>query len=234
MVEIEGASSEQRELLRNILDGMPGCRLERVIVAGAEPPYRRRPRDVVARVDYPRDRVRAHWEGMLVAGAFRDLSAAHGLPAVAVFAEPDAARAIGGDGVAIRLDLEPPHERDGVVLDALVRAAAGEELADLPVLMPYCYAAATRLRPKEPHGFLRYVLESYLQGTGHYTRLWEGSYVEVVDDGDDPIWSTGYSNRMSSGSARTRPDFACCDPFPRRSLFSPNPPPCPVFGERLG
>ena len=43
MVEIEGASSEQRELLRNILDGMPGCRLERVIVAGAEPPYRRRP-----------------------------------------------------------------------------------------------------------------------------------------------------------------------------------------------
>lgn len=96
--------------------------------------------------------------------------------------------------------------------------AAADELEDLQIVQPYGYGAAVKLRPKEPHAFLRYIVDRYLHGSGHYASLWEGSLVEIVDDEEQPIWFTAYSHRLSSGSGGTRPDFRCCDPHPIRTL----------------
>ncbi|MDQ5821909.1 MAG: hypothetical protein M3540_10745 [Actinomycetota bacterium] len=125
-------------------------------------------------------------------------------------------------------------DRDGVVLRALVEAAAGEELEELEILRPYGFAAAVTLRVPEPHLFIRLVLKQFLEQSSHYSGLWDGSFVEVRDGKNDPAWISAYAARTTSGAGSVRPDVECCaDAALHRShsISWEGPPPCPVFDQ---
>ncbi len=227
MTEITGATAEQEAMLREILAGLPGDHLDRIAVEMPAAEWGAASGDVALRVDYPEAvRGRGNWEGGLVVGAFHDLSEERGLPRVVALLSPQVG--VGLDRMR-RPGLHPSHERDSVVLEAIIRRAAGIELEKLEILKPYGYAAATRIRPAEPHGFLRHRLTFFLHGTTHHMGLWDGLYLEVVDAGAEPIYFTGVSRGIGGGTY-VRPDFACCVRQRGPRLAHPAPP-CPVFGD---
>ena len=173
--------------------------------------------------------VRSRWEGQLLAGAARTRFEGERLGSISWVSHPD-----GGSTVAQAraLALDPPTDRDGVVLRALVEATAREELEELEILRPYGFAAAMTLRVPDAHSFIRLVLKQFLERSSRYSGLWDGSLVEVRDGEDDPAWISAYTARTTAGAGWVRPDVECCDDatFARsRSIAWEGPPPCPVF-----
>jgi len=210
---------------------MPETRLERVRIEEPDPGYRQGTHEAAVAVEYGASAgLRGHWEGTLLAGVLQRLSRAAGLPKVVAFVFSD------GGSMSIQhgreLAVEPPHERDRTILRELVRSAARSELEALEILEPYGFAPAVTLRVREPHSFLRHALNTYVAASTHFSTLWEGSYIEVRDDREEPVWRTGYSTRLSTGGGIARSDVQCCNPFFRHTLSGPPRPLCPVFEPR--
>lgn len=226
MTRIEGASAEQRMILEEILDGLEGTGLEAVSIEAVEEEWGAEEGEVAVRATH-RGEPRTHWHAMLVAGAFARRLELEGLPTAAVLIQPD-----GASGIHARaIDLEPPSERDGVVLESLARAAGGSLLTSLAIRRPYGYAAELTLQVDEPHSFLRSVMGGLIAPFA--APAWEGFYVEILDRGGETGWLRGCSSRSTSCISRTRRDLECCG---WQGLGHPvewAPPVCPVFDRLL-
>jgi hypothetical protein len=238
MATIEGATPAQANLLREILDGLGG-RVQHVHVRDHEPEFEELidlgaeiptgPYGLELSLQTIDDSTQSWWEGQLLAGAARARFQQDGLGRVNSVSRPN-----GGSTVdhTRPLPLDPPAERDGVVLRALVEAAGGQELDQLEILRPYGFAAAATLRVLEPHSFIRLALKGFLEQSSHYSGLWDGSYAEVRDEADAPAWISAYAGRTTSGAGSVRPDVECCAEATfasRRGMDWEGPPPCPVF-----
>jgi hypothetical protein len=224
MTKIEGASPEQRAMLEEILEGLDGTELELLSIERPEAGRHARRGEVALRASHGGD-IRAHWHAMLVAGAFARRAELEGLPAPVVLVQPGSA----GPITAGPIDLEPPSDRDAVVLESLARSAGGAELAELRIRRPYGFAPELTLRVREPHSFLRVVIDRVLAPFA--ARAWEGYYVEVLD-GDGRGWVRGCSTRGGGCISSTRRDLECCGWQGLSHPIEWRPPVCPVYDRR--
>lgn len=145
------------------------------------------------------------------------------MPTAAVLIQPDGASGIHAHAI----DLEPPSDRDGVVLESLARAAGGSLLTSLVIRRPYGYAAELTLRVDEPHSFLRSMLHGLIAPFA--APAWEGFYVEILDRDGEPGWFRGCSSRSTSCISSTRRDLECCGWQGLGHPIEWEPPVCPVF-----
>jgi hypothetical protein len=103
MPVIAGGSAAERTLLRRIVRAMCPAQITRLTIAPASPQWHPvRPGDVglmamTAPVAPHHENTLGEWESMVVGGAFRDRSAALGLPRVVVVGNPrESGRVTGG------------------------------------------------------------------------------------------------------------------------------------------
>jgi hypothetical protein len=212
-VEIAGGTDVQRQLLADILARFPEVSLARVTIVpkieGAETGVG------LAIEGSGADPMLSDWEGMLLAGAFRDLSALRGLPHVL--------------GLPPRAPVAPQASAEAAAaLTARVRAAAaaaGSDVDWLLIYRPEGLAPAVVLRASDPASFLAHRLPAFLEALGDRWRDYDGTFVEVVDAKGAFVWASATNPLTSHGSVGTRPDLLGCGPI--GNLFS-TPPPCPV------
>jgi hypothetical protein len=234
MPKIEGGTAAERRLLAEIAQSMGTTQISRLSISPATRDWHPvKPGDVMLTADFFRsgrhhENARGEWEAWLVAGAFRDRSAALGLPRLIVEASPGGAsrvtRANGQSTV-------PPADPNGLAAyRRRVRAAlAGVDarLVGLCVGIPDGYSADVTLQVADPIGFLKHQLsplEGRLQKLGG-----DGSYLEVLERDGRVLYQQGGSARISSGLVGI-PDqrYATCTTVSHGGPMTLAPPlPCP-------
>jgi hypothetical protein len=214
-IEIAGADPGQERLLREILARMPTTSVVRIAVAAKV--YRGEAGVGLDFTSTTGDPLRADWEEMLVAGAFRDGSARNGLTRV-VGLPP--ASPITGDA--------SPAAAERLVADLRQAASvSGATVDELSVYRPEALAPVVVLRVGDPAAFLERRLPGVLAALGDRWRDYDGTFVEVVDADGRFVWAAGTNPRVSHGSVGVRPDLAGCSPVLNHGT---TPPPCPVGG----
>lgn len=237
---VEGGTPAQQRVLREILDGLGNTAIELVRLEDWVDDFEEHPslglvptpeeieasRGTSVRLVEPDPAgPRADWEIGLAARAFDYRSVDEGLPPVVWLQVGTQHGSIVGGW-----KLPPLDERSLEQLSADVSRAAreaGAELEYLHILRPDAHAWAVCLRVDEPHGFCRRGFRPFCEAVHHWSALCAGRYLEVRDDGEQPVLMT------ANGRSSVRPDLACCDPLGiyRRALLSPPRPRCPVFGD---
>jgi hypothetical protein len=232
--QIEGASPEQLEILREILAGLGSARITGVVVREFDPghegdlppppgPYG----DEIVVATPPGDN-RGRWEAGLLARSFVRRSQSAGLTRVASFGY--AGGATGLDSVR---PAAAPLDADAIVrLRAEVAAAPGEAtLEGIDVLQPQGHAFAIAVRVDEPHAFLRSESRTFLTCLSEWREQCDGIYAEIRDADPSPAMTVGWF--QGAGFSSWRGEVECCAPFLglSRGISWQGPPPCPVFGE---
>src|SRR5919197_1114785 len=242
MVEIEAATTEQRDLLDGLLAGMPNTRLEafrlepwdpidwdELTSLGIERGDHRfaKPTGLALIATRPSElEVREEWEMRLLGVAFRDRAAAAGLTPV-----------LCAGHVQMRAPLEssvskPPLAQEDLprVEDALRQAAdaANARVASLEIFRVGGHALAATLEVDEPHSFLRYRARPLFHALAVVFQPLMGDYVDVRDREPERVCVRAcYGNGCWRGA---RADLACCDPFYRQLSMGPPRPLCPILG----
>jgi hypothetical protein len=213
--EISGGTSAQQALVRTILARMPDNLITRVeIVATATGGQS----GVTLKfAGTSSDEIRSEWEEHLVAGAFRDLSTAAGLPRVVGYPPPWPVNATHTPEAAAALEAKLSSAARSVQAEIVaLRIYRPDGLAPLIVLgVPASVS---------PADFLEVGLPRFLSALDDRWRDYDGTFVEVVDHDQSFIWAAGTAPRASEGSVGTRPDLAGCSPV---ANWGPTPPPCP-------
>jgi hypothetical protein len=211
-VEIAGGTSEQQDLLRTILSRMPDNSLTRVSVA---PETRMGETGVGLAIEaLPGDFPRSDWEKMLVASAFRALSADRGLPPVVGLPSPQAGYS--------------PTSETATEVEAKIRAAAGAagaEVVQLQIYQPDGIAPAVILKVDDPGAFLKDRARAFLDASGNQSLNYEGMFIGVVDSNGAFVWETARNLLAMEGSVGTRPDLLGCSPIINLDTV---PGPCPT------
>ena len=209
---VTGGTVAQRRLVEQILRGMPGHLISRVTIAPAS--YRGQTGVMLRFAGASPDSLRLDWEQMLLAGAFRDLSAQRHFARVIGFPPPSPL-------TAARLTPRAVEKR--------LRAAAAEAGATVVTLRayrPHGLAPLLVIRvDSDPAVFLKDKLPALLSSFGDRWRDYEGTFVEAVDADGAFIWAAGAAPRTSHGSVGTRAGLEGCSPV---ANWGPTPPPCPA------
>jgi hypothetical protein len=213
--EISGGTAAQQALMRAILARMPDNLITRVEIAAKTAGSQS---GVTLKFgSATTDAMRSEWEEHLLAGAFRDLSAEAGLPAVVGYPPPWPVDSTDTSDAA-------------AALEARLRSAARSvhaHVVELAIYRPDGLAPLVVLgvpSSMSPAGFLEDELPKFLNAFGNRWRDYDGTFIEVVDHSQSFIWATGTAPRASEGSVGTRPDLAGCSPV---ADWGPTPPPCP-------
>lgn len=237
MIEIEGASPEQRAILEALLAGLPSTQMGRLRV---EPEYDLEPErdehdnppadwdpttplgDALRLLDPPRPDVRSQWELELVGMAFHRASAKSGLTPVVAASSQNGGPYFWED---TRSEGPTPDRRDVQGRIQAAAAATGALLDRVEFLQPGGLAVAVTLAVPEAHGFLRHGLTAFNQLSSEQGGL-AGTYLEVVDGSSEPVYVLACRDFGCMSSSRA--DVACCAPRGLgRGIMDPGPPPCP-------
>jgi hypothetical protein len=229
--EIAGASPEQEALLREVLSRLTGriralrvepyeqdwTELASLGIERGDPSHAREGVSLVLPGKTEPD-LRTGWELLLLARAFRTLSAERGLPQVRWVQMPDSGHTIEWDSERKRTYERPQEER--VVYAA---AATGAIVDRLESLEPHESACAVALALAEPHAFFRHGLGAFCR----LADLHDPYFLEVVDGESEPAWTRACAGACTTSS---RADVTCCAPFGciSRAIYDPGLPPCPV------
>jgi hypothetical protein len=228
---IRGGSPAQQRLLASIVRRTHPTQIRTLrIVPATEDWHPIRPGDVEllaseALVPNDHDNSLGDWETWVVGGAFRDRSAALGLPRVVVVGDGSgASRATYGSH-------PPPAPASGLAafrrrVEAIA-AGSGARVVDVRAGEPDGYSAAVMLQVANPVWFLRHRL-SNLQLRLHRLGS-DGTFVALYEADGRPLYVQGGATRLASGLAGI-PDrrYASCIPFGFGGPATLAPPlPCP-------
>ena len=229
--QITGGTPAQRTLLRQVVRAQATSQIVKLTIAPANPSWRpERPGDVQLTAELAgagkraRDNTLGDWETWMVGGAFRDRSAALGLPRVIVIGDNEGAeRATGGAHPARRPTSGLRGFRRRV---AAVAARSGARIIAVRVGDPDGYSAIVALQVADPVWFLRHGLGRLnlrLQGLHA-----DGTFIVLYERSGRELYSEGGSQRLSSGlGGPADPRYGSCIPNQMTGL-SPAPPlPCP-------
>ena len=244
VVAVEGGTEEQQALLRSILAGLEERDVEAIGIESWVDDFEEHAslglvpteeeinesHGTAVRLVRARQRsIRAQWEIMLVAAAFRVRSAELGLERVVVLHTGEASMRLGAR------ELIPPLAADDVRRMrheiATVIEDAGGDLDKLTILRPAGHAWAVSVRVAEPHAFLRDrfrlmldALEPWAEACGRQR------YIEVCDGEPDP--AVVLAQYAFGGFSSERSDVSCCSPLVSFGvgIDAPLSPGCPVFG----
>jgi hypothetical protein len=163
----------------------------------------------------PGDWPRSQWEEILVASAFRALSAERGLPPVVGLAQQTANYSPSS---------EAPAEVEATIRQAA--SSAGADVVQLQVYQVYGIEPIVLLQVDQPATFLKNDLSGFLSAIHAYSPRYGAFYVEVIDKAGAFVWSAGANVLEPSGVSATRPDLAGCSPV--KGLMEDTIPPCPA------
>ncbi len=220
-VAISGGSAAQRGLLRTILQGMPATRIRALRVDGSA--LRVTP---VAADDSGRRDPRLQWEQWLIGTAYRDRSAALGLPRVEVVGSGERAEIVQPPTGFNDTPSQPPAGA-AAFRDRLIAAIdhTGLRVTAVSVWVPDGYAARLRIESRDPIGFFK---RQQAQLTRILVRARGDGYLyTVATRSGQPLYQAGDSLRLSSGFASLfARRYAGCEQG-RMTAIGYNPPPCP-------
>lgn len=202
-VLVSGGTLDQQALLRQILSGMPENSIADVTIAPKQ--YMGTAGVGLEFTALPGDLPRSEWEEMLVAGAFRALSAERGLTPV-VGLPPQYS------------DYSPSTETPADVETTIRQAAsaAGADVVQLQVYQVYGVEPAVILQVDDPAAFLENDLPGFLDAihtTHDYSHSYGAVYIEVIDKTGAFVWCWGSNSIAPSGLEGARPDLAGCSPI---------------------
>jgi hypothetical protein len=202
-VAISGGTAAQRALLKQIVARLHPVALASLTISavtdkGAKP----RPGDVQLAATRrtglgSRGESRAGWEAWMIGGAFRDRSAALGLPRLLWLSEPD-----GGERI------QPPFARGVRPFSgslAALRAAAQQAVASagrviaIRVGDPLGGTVDVTLQTNRPIWFLRHGVDT-VEAALRKQEL-DGALIDAYERDGKHLGTWGYSNRLSSGLA---------------------------------
>lgn len=226
-VTVSGGTMAQRALIRRILAGMGPNAITSVVIAPTEQSWHPvKPGDVTVRVTtLSRPRFLGSWQATLLGGAFRDMSAAAGLPRVTVLESP------GGSQRITPANSSSEQVSDGPLEHALREGVrrTGAELVVLRIVHPDGPAALVVMRTERPAWFLRHRFTRFFTPSTEHMRSAADGIAEVVVDGAGRLVAAGGgSSRLSEGWSWVRSDLQGCDPFVHSVPLGYNPPPCPA------
>ena len=228
--QITGGTPAQRTLLRQVVRAQATSQIVKLTIALADPSWQpQRPGDVQLTAElagagkHTRDNTLGEWETWMVGGAFRDRSAALGLPRVIV---------VGDNAGAERADGPHPGPRPASGLRgfrrrvAAVAARSGARVIAVRVGDPDGYSAIVALQVADPAAFLRHGLgrlELRLQGLHA-----DGTFIVLYERSGRLLYSEGGSQRLSSGlGGPADPRYGSCIPNQMTGLSLAPPLPCP-------
>jgi hypothetical protein len=228
---IGGGSPAQRRLLGRIVRRTRPTQIRTLkIVPATKDWHPIRPGDVEllaseAPVPHGHDNSLGDWETWLVGGAFRDRSAALGLPRVVVVG-------YGSGAGRVTYGTDPPPARASGLAAFRRRVQAIASMSGARVVavragLPDGYSAAVTLQVANPVWFLRHRL-SQLQLRLHRLRS-DGTFIALYEADGRPLYVQGGSTRLQSGLAGM-PDhrYASCVQFGFGGPATLAPPlPCP-------
>jgi hypothetical protein len=228
---IRGGSPAERRLLARIVRATRPTQIRALrIVPATKDWHPIRPGDVeliAAEAPVPRghDNSLGDWETWLVGGAFRDRSAALGLPRVVVVGYGSGAGRVTG-----RSDPPPAPARGLAAFRRRVEHIAsqsGARVVDVRAGRPDGYSAAVTLQVAGPVWFLRHRLPQ-LQLRLHRLGS-DGTFVALYEADGRPLYVEGGSTRLQSGLAGVSDRrYASCVQVGLGGAFTMAPPlPCP-------
>jgi hypothetical protein len=215
---MDGGTSGQQALLREIVRGVPRSHIEDVTFVA--PPEDFGPRDATwvsfdVSASDPVANARGFWQALLVVGLFRDESAKHGLPLVlgktiVVHAADGTVRDEGSSLIDQPLE-HPIQSTPEAQLRTAVRAAAGRAgvvLGQLTFARPLGRLGVEMLvKTSNPAEFVRDRPMKLGQLVGALTRpeqpRTEGVYLEVRDESEKLVTVSAYSVRTGEGLGYT-------------------------------
>jgi hypothetical protein len=228
---IRGGSAAERRLLARIVRATRPTQIRTLeIVPATKDWHPIRPGDVEligseAPVPHGQDNSLGDWETWLVGGAFRDRSAALGLPRVVVVGDGSSAGRVTGGS-----DPPPAPARGLAAFRRRVQAIASESgarVVDIRTGVPDGYAAAVTLQVSSPVWFLRHRL-TQLQLRLHRLGS-DGTFIALYEADGRPLYVEGGSTRLQSGVAGVSDHrFASCVQVGLGGPLTMAPPlPCP-------
>ena len=228
---ITGGTPAQRALLRQIVRAQATTQIVGLEIAPANATWHPvRPGDVQLTATlagtgrHARDNTLGAWETWIVGGAFRDRSAALGLPRVLVVGDDAGAqRATGGPHPAGRRAADLSGFRRRV---AAIVARSGARIIAVRVGDPDGYSAIVALQVADPAAFLQHdlgPLDVRLQGLHA-----DGTFIVLYERSGRLLYSEGGSQRLSSGlGGPGDPRYGSCIPNQMTGVSLAPPPPCP-------
>ncbi len=228
--QITGGTAAQRTLLRRIVRAMRPTQITHLTIEAASPQWHPiRAGDValmamVAPVAPHHENTLGEWESMVVGGAFRDRSAALGLPRVVVVGNPrESGRVTGGPHPPAQPAAGMAGYRTRVTAAA---AASGARLIAVRVGVPDGYSAVVALQVTDPAAFLQHRLGPL---NGRLERLTsDGTFIALYLPDGRPLYSEGGSTRLDGGlGGPAAPRYASCIPNQMEGLSMAPPLPCP-------
>jgi hypothetical protein len=202
---IIGGSPAERSLLARIARAMGTSQIRKLVVTPAPGDWHPlRPGDVeltatVAATSDRNENLRGEWEAWILGGAFRDRSAALGLPRVLVVSSAGGGGRVQPPGESLR----PPADRAGLAtfrrrVEAAV-AGSGAHVVAVRVGAPDGYSADVTLQVSDPLAFLRHQLGP-LQGRLSAVES-DGTFLQLFEPDGRLLYTSGGSARLSSGLA---------------------------------
>jgi hypothetical protein len=200
-VSITGGTARQRALLRRIVAGQRPAAISALRIAPADPAWKPlRPGDVAlwATLSPARANLLGEWESWVIGGAFRDRSAALGLPRVVVVGDDDGASRVAPS--SIRLPAAPPAALPGFArrVHAILRRL-GVHIAYLGAGVPDGYTAEIGVQTAHPAPFLQHRLEAVDQAL--FRLHSDGWYLAVYDGRGRLVQAGGNGGRLGIGGA---------------------------------
>jgi hypothetical protein len=229
MTRVEGGSSEQQSLLREIVSRVDSRGISRLVVHSHElsvdgDPTLEGPVGTGLMCDVADD-LRAQWNVELIGEAFVRESRRRSLPAVIWLRTREWGRSMTYTPSPVR----PLSADDLTAMRSHIAASVGEgSLAHFEILQPLGHAIAITVLVDEPHAYLRHASRTLLTAVSEWRERCDGIYTEIRDE--QPLPPLAAAWRRMGGSSSTRLDVQCC--APQLSMSVPigwEPPACPVF-----
>ncbi|HEX5556369.1 MAG TPA: hypothetical protein VFX13_01990 [Gaiellales bacterium] len=222
---VNGGSVSQRDLLQEILGRVDSRLFTQVELTPPPAGYDQFPATDGTWIDFTTaaggpsgsgpDALIASWEAMIVAGAYRDLSAAACVPASVglstsfVRADGTPADISGGDGVLGPVPSSDPADYTEREITQTVESNIGQvglHLDSIRFIEPNHLVPIVVATTQDPAGFVKhdYSLQSLFGDVSRY----EGLCVEVLDTNGAPVEVVGVSNRIDQATRWIRPGLS--------------------------
>jgi hypothetical protein len=205
-VAISGGTPAQRSVLRQIVAKMRPTQIRTLTIGPVPADWKPTSADQVQLTaglpgDGPgHENSRGEWEAWMIGGAFRDRSAALGLPRLLVLSDPESSQRVSPP---TGKQQGPPAPIDAAALRASVQRATGASGRVLAVRLgdPLGATADVTIQTDRPVSFLRSGLgrlETALRAAGL-----DGGFIDAYERSGKHLSSDGWSDRLSSGMGGT-------------------------------
>ena len=230
---VEGGSTRERSLLREVVAGMEDTSLREIAI---QPAAQRREVEggramAITFTTIPAATIRRQWDQWIVSGAFSRRLLAADLPAE-VDAQDDRGAFVARPRLKGKPDPQPlPKARDAAIVKALRNSAAKAkvEVVTLEVHRPYGTAIALSLAPDDTVAFMKSELRPFLERLDAHRPRLEGVYVAVLDEERQLALEWASWTRNPAGVYWVRRDLANCSPIRQSEPPGTEPPPaCPT------